>query len=781
MSGILGFWQEKGASDAVTKLLALVQLRSNVLRDGKDCVIPVEDIVPGDIITLKSGDNVPADCILITSNDLFVNEATLTGESYPVEKSVGTLPEETPIRDRSNCLFAGTFVVSGIARALVLKTGSTTELGKISDRLRRKVPETEFERGVRRFGYFLMEITLILVISILAINVYFGRPVLESFLFSLALAIGLTPQLLPAIISVNLAHGAKRMIKHKVIVKRLASIENLGSMNILCSDKTGTLTVGEVKLQGAIDLFGNDSKKVLLYSFLNAFYETGFTNPIDKAIKTFCFDQQIDKEVVSHYRKLDEIPYDFIRKRLSIHIAYLDHETATATATAISDSFIVSKGALYNILEVCSYAETVNEHKVVDLDKVKQQILDRYHELSNRGYRLLGVSYRNIVHIKQDNCNDNNIPSLSSITKDDEINMTFLGFLVFADPIKDDVIESIYNLKKMGISLKIISGDNRNVATYVAREIGLENPRFITGSDLHHMSKDALIRQTLDIDVYAEIEPNQKEQIILALRHSGKNVVGYMGDGINDASALHAADAGISVDTAADVVKEAADFVLLEKDLGVLAKGVQEGRRTFANTLKYIFMATSANFGNMFSMAGASLFLPFLPLLPKQVLLMNLLTDLPEMTISTDNVDQETVEKPRHWDIKFIRKFMVVFGLISTIFDYATFAVLLFVLHSTINQFRTAWFTESVISASIVVLVIRTRKPMFKSKPSKYLLFATLLIITIVITIPFVPFSQIFGFTMLNASYLATIAVIVLLYIIIAELAKKMFYKRVTS
>jgi Mg2+-importing ATPase len=784
VSGLLGFWQEKGASDAVTKLLALVQLRSNVLRDGIDCVISVEDIVPGDIITLKSGDNIPADCMLITSKDLFVNEATLTGESYPVEKSVNILPKETPIRDRSNCLFTGTFVISGIARALVLKTGSVTELGKISDRLRRKMPDTDFERGVRRFGYFLMEITLILVISILAINVYFGRPVLESFLFSLALAIGLTPQLLPAIISVNLAHGAKRMINHKVIVKRLASIENLGSMNILCSDKTGTLTVGEVKLQSAIDLFGNDSKKVLLYAFLNAFYETGFTNPIDKAIKIFCLNHQIDRET-SHYCKLDEIPYDFIRKRLSILIGYLDIET-TITTTAInththtSNSFIVSKGALNNILEICSYAETDDGHKVVDLYKVKQQILDRYLELSNRGFRLLGVCYRNIVYNKQDNCN-NNIPSPSSITKDDEINMTFLGFLIFVDPIKDDVIESIHNLKKMGISLKIISGDNRNVATYVAREIGLQNPRFLTGSDLHHMSKDALIRQTLDIDVYAEIEPNQKEQIILALRQSGKNVVGYMGDGINDASALHAADAGISVDSAADVVKETADFVLLEKDLGVLATGVQEGRRTFANTLKYIFMATSANFGNMFSMAGASLFLPFLPLLPKQVLLMNLLTDLPEMTISTDNVDQETVEKPRHWDIKFIRKFMIVFGLLSTIFDYATFAVLLFVLHATINQFRTAWFTESVISASIVVLVIRTRKPMFKSKPSKYLLFATLLIIVVVITIPFVPFSQIFGFTMLNATYLATIAVIVLLYIMTAELTKKMFYKRVKS
>src|SRR6478672_5846196 len=368
VSGLLGFWQEKGATDAVTKLLAIVQLKTTVLRDKKIQEIPFEDIVPGDIVILKSGDSIPADCIIIESKDLFLNEATLTGETYPVEKSANiVLPEETPLRDRTNSIFMGTFVVSGTAKALVIKTGANTELGKISYRLRSKIPETEFERGVRRFGYFLMEITLMLVISILVINVYFGRPVLESFLFSLALAIGLTPQLLPAIISVNLSHGAKRMIKHKVIVKRLASIENLGSMNILCSDKTGTLTVGEAKLQSAIDPFGNDSKKALLYSFLNAFYETGFTNPIDKAIKTFCLDHQIDKEVVSHYCKLDEIPYDFIRKRLSIHIAYSDSEiTTTTTATEISSSFIVSKGAVNNILEICSYAETDNGCKVVD-------------------------------------------------------------------------------------------------------------------------------------------------------------------------------------------------------------------------------------------------------------------------------------------------------------------------------------------------------------------------------------------------------------------------------
>jgi P-type Mg2+ transporter len=772
-SGILGFWQEKGATDAVTKLLAIVQLKSIVLRDGTDCLIPFEDIVPGDIIMLKSGDNIPADCMIINSKDLFVNEATLTGENYPVEKSVSILPKETFLRERINCLFTGTFVVSGTAMALVLKTGATTELGKISDRIRHKAPETEFERGVRRFGYFLMEITLMLVISILAINVYFGRPVLESFLFSLALAIGLTPQLLPAIISVNLAHGAKRMVNHKVIVKRLASIENLGSMNILCSDKTGTLTIGEVKLQSTIDVSGNDSKKVLLYAFLNAIYETGFTNPIDRAIKDFCLNRHIDK-MLSGYGKLDEIPYDFIRKRLSILVSY-SNSVITQTQK-IQKSIIVTKGALANILEVCSYAE-IDDGEVVELYKIRQKIQDRFEEISNKGFRVLGICYR--IHKMQYN-NNNNFPS--SITKDDEVDMTFLGFLIFFDPIKPDVLQSVSNLKKMGISLKIISGDNRNVAAYVARELGMQNPRVLTGSALHHMSKDALIRQAYDTEVFAEIEPNQKEQIILTLRQTGtNNVVGYMGDGINDASALHAADAGISVDTAADVVKEAADFVLLEKDLGVLAKGVQEGRRTFANTLKYVFMATSANFGNMFSMAGASLFLPFLPLLPKQVLLMNLMTDMPEMTISTDNVDTESVEKPRQWDIKFIRKFMIVFGLLSTIFDCATFVTLLLVLHSTINQFRTAWFMESVISASVVVLVIRTRKPLFKSKPSKYLSFATLLIVAVTIILPFLPIAQIFGFIALPPLYLFTIGLIVLIYIITAELVKKVFYNRIRS
>jgi len=764
VSGLLGFWQEKGATDAITKLLAIVQLKITVLRDKKLQEIPFEDIVPGDIVILKSGDSIPADCIIIESKDLFVNEATLTGESYPVEKSASILSEKTPLRDRTNSLFMGTFAISGTAKALVTRTGANTELGKISDRLRHKAPETEFERGVRRFGYFLMEITLTLVISILVINVYFGRPVLESFLFSLALAIGLTPQLLPAIISVNLAHGAKRMANEKVIVKRLASIENLGSMNVLCSDKTGTLTIGEVKLRSAMDVKGNanNNNKVLLYSYLNAIYETGFTNPIDKAIRDFCSDQ-FD---ISGYSKLDEIPYDFIRKRLSIFVSSSDKTSKS--------SFIVTKGALHNILEVCSYAETP-DGKIINISMVEQEIQRRFEEIGNKGFRILGVCYRNMG----DGKHNGDSPLGSSITRDDEINMTFLGFLIFFDPIKSDVIESISNLKRLGISLKIISGDNRHVVAHAGQQIGLLNPRVLTGPDLHHMSTEALIKQAGEVDIFAEIEPNQKESIILALRQSRKNVVGYMGDGINDAPALHAADAGISVDIAADVVKEAADFVLLEKDLGVLARGVQEGRRTFANTLKYVFMATSANFGNMFSMAGASLFLPFLPLLPKQILLMNLMTDMPEMTISTDNVDTELVEKPRRWDIKFIRKFMIVFGLLSTIFDYATFGILVLVLHAGTDQFRTGWFMESVISACMVVLVIRTRKPLFKSKPRRYLLIATLAVVAFTVILPFSPLAQIFGFIGLTSLYLVAVGVIVLLYIIAAEIVKRIFYKRV--
>jgi Mg2+-importing ATPase len=762
LSGLLGFWQEKGAVDAVNKLVSIVQPKSSVLRDGVQKLIPSELIVPGDIVLLKSGDSIPADSILLKSDSLFVNEATLTGESFPVEKSSRILRANTPLKDRSNSLFMGTFVVSGTAIALVLYTGFKTELGKVSERLEHVKTETEFEKGVKKFGYFLIEITLMLVISILVINVYYGRPVLDSFLFSLALAIGLSPQLLPAIISVNLSHGAKRMAIEKVIVKRLVSIENLGSMNILCSDKTGTLTIGEVKLQNAVDIEGNVSNKVRLYSYLNAFYETGFINPIDKAIRES--SPQIN---ITAFTKLGEIPYDFIRKRISVLVSSCNNAEIHA-----GKKFIISKGALHNVLAICNYAETPSG-KIVEISTIKQQVSDLFQSLGNKGFRVLGVCYREI--------GVDTYGYRGTISKNDEVNMIFLGLLIFYDPIKPGVSESIKELTRLGISLKIISGDNRHVAKAIGTQVGITNPRILVGSDLPQISSDALVKQVELVDIFAEIEPHQKEQIIMALRKSGTNVVGYIGDGINDAAALRAADAGISVDSAADVVKEAADFVLLEKNLGVLSKGVQEGRRTFANTLKYVYMATSANFGNMFSMAGASLFLPFLPLLPKQILLMNLLTDLPEMTIATDNIDREIIEKPRRWDIKFIRKFMLVFGLLSTVFDYIVFFIILFVLNSTLDVFRTTWFVESIISASLIVLVIRTRKSFLKSKPRSFLLISTLSTILFTLSLPFIPIGNLFGFVPIPISYLSIIGIIVAAYIISAEVIKRFFYGKLDA
>jgi Mg2+-importing ATPase len=746
ISGILGFWQEHSASNAVEKLLAMVQITAAVLRDGNEKEIPIEDVVPGDMVKLNAGDIVPGDCLLIESKDLFVDEAMLTGETYPVEKDVSVLPADTALSKRTNALWMGTHIVSGNAKALVTLTGKNTEFGKVSERLKLKPQETEFEHGIRRFGYFLGEVTLVLVVLIFAINVYLHRPVLESFLFSLALAVGLTPQLLPAIISINLAHGAKKMAEKKVIVKRLASIENFGSMNVICSDKTGTLTEGTVKVESALDINGVANDKVLLFAYMNAFYQTGFTNPIDEAILNY---RKID---LSGYHKQDEIPYDFLRKRLSISVVQ-NHV-----------HIMLTKGALANILEVCTMAET-KDGKIVDIESLKDTIQKHFEEFSNNGFRTLGIAYRNLS-------------SESLINKGDEKDMTFLGFLTLFDPPKENIIETIAKLKNLGVTLKIITGDNHLVAASLSKKMGLSDTKIITGTQIRQMSDAALLSHVGSTDVFAEIEPNQKERIIIAMRKAG-NVVGYMGDGINDASALHAADVGISVDTAADVAKEAADIVLLEKDLGVLIDGVREGRTTFANTLKYVFMATSANFGNMFSMAGVSLFIPFLPLLPKQILLTNLMTDFPEMTIATDSVDEQMIDYPRRWDIKAIRKFMITFGLVSSVFDYLTFGLLLLILHANEDQFRTGWFLESVISASMIVLVIRSRKPFFRSRPGKYLLIATLSIAVITLIFPFTPLGKIFGFSPLTFSTYLLLLLIVILYILMAEITKRIFYKKV--
>ena len=744
ISATLGFWQEWGATNAIEELLKTVQLTTQIRRDEGMVQVAFEEVVPGDIVELSAGDMIPGDCRLLDSNDLYVNEAALTGETFPIQKQPNPVSVGAPLSQRLNALFLGTNVVSGTGVAVVVDTGKETEFGRISERLRMRPPETEFERGVRRFGTLLGEVTLLLVIMIFAINVYLARPVLDSFLFALALAVGLTPQLLPVIISVNLARGAKRMAGERVIVKRLSSIENFGSMDVLCSDKTGTITAGSVTLEAAHDTAGESSEHILRDAYLNAFYESGFENPIDEAIRT---TTGIDIEAT---RKLDEIPYDFNRKRLSVLVDDSGQKR------------IITKGAFDNVIDVCTHAERADGTTVL-LNEVQPEIERHYEEFSHEGYRVLGVAHRNVTE--------------DAISTTDEREMTFVGFAVFEDPLKPGIETTIQKLAELGVSLQMITGDNRLVAAHVARNVGLDETELLTGGDLREMSEEALVSQVLAVDVFAEIEPNQKERIIRAAQKSGA-VVGYLGDGINDASALHAADAGLSVNRGVDVAKQAADIVLLEKDLDVLVRGVQSGRQTFANTLKYVFMATSANFGNMFSMAAASLFLPFLPLLPTQILLTNLLTDGPELTISTDTVDEELVDQPRRWDIDFIRRFMVTFGAVSSIFDFLTFGVLLFLLKASPTEFRTGWFVESVVSASLVVLVIRTRRSFFRSTPSRYLLVATITIVLITPLVPFTPLGRLFEFIPLPLEFLMILGGIVVVYMLTAEVVKRRFYRR---
>ena len=754
-SALLGFWQEYRASDAVARLLAVIQTRVTVLRDDHEVELPHDALVPGDVIVLAAGAAIPADCRILRSTDLFVDESTLTGESFPAEKNAGIVPEEAPLAKRSNALFQGSHVVSGTGRAVVVQTGANTLFGEISEQLRLRPPATEFERGLRHFGGLLIQITLLLVIAIIGINVYLDRPVLDSFLFALALAVGLTPELLPAIVSITLARGAQRMAASHVIVRRLNSIEDFGSMNVLCSDKTGTLTEGIVKLHAAVDADGNPSESVLLYAVLNASFESGFPNPIDEALRgQTC-------PALAEYVKVDEVPYDFIRKRLSVVV-----EQPSAPAGARRHTMI-TKGALRNVLEACVDSETrmgTGAVRTVPIAEVRAALLERFEAYSEQGYRVLGVAVRDVTEDPV-------------INKEDEQQMTFVGFLLLEDPPKADALEAISELRRLGVELKIITGDNRLVAGRMARQMGLARPTVLTGEELRRLSETALLQQVGEVDIFAETEPNQKERILAALRKAG-NVVGYLGDGINDASALHVADVGISVESAVDVAKEAADIVLLRRDLGVLAQGVRLGRQTFANTLKYVFITTSANFGNMVSMAGASLFLPFLPLLPKQILLNNFLSDVPSMTIATDSVDRELVDRPRRWDIRFIRNFMLVFGLVSSVFDYLTFGALFYWLRATEREFQTGWFVESLMTELFIVLVIRTRGRFYRSRPGTLLLAATLFVAGTTIFLPYTPLGALFGFVPLPVGFVLLLLGITGAYLAASELVKGWFFRR---
>jgi len=746
-SAVLGFFQEYRAGNAVQRLRSQVTLRTTVLRDGQQQSIPAEEVVPGDVLLLAAGSLIPADCRVLAADDFFVNQAVLTGETFPVEKSPGTVPPGAGLSERTNCVFMGTSVRSGTARVLVAETGTRTAFGEVAERLTLRPPETEFERGIRRFGAMITQMMGLLVLVVFAINVILHKPPVDSLLFAVALAVGMSPELLPAIISITLSRGAQEMAQRGVIVRHLAAIENLGSMDVLCTDKTGTLTLGLVHLDGALDATGTPSDSVFREAYINAHFQTGLPNALDEAII------EHGRPDLAGVVKTEEIPYDFTRKRLSIAVREGDRPVR-----------LITKGALDNVLAVCTQIQEPDGPSPLDQARLAK-LQELFTGWSEQGFRVLGIATREV-------------PPRPEYTPDDEVEMRFEGFLLFFDPPKPDAQQAIVDLRRLGVELKIITGDNRRVALHVAQAVGLEVKGVVTGGEMLQMGDEALWQLAERTTLFAEVDPNQKERIISALRKTG-HVVGYLGDGINDAPALHAADVGISVDTAVDVARESADFVLLEHSLDVLRRGIEEGRITFANTLKYVFTTTSANFGNMFSMAGLSLFLPFLPLLPKQILLNNFLSDFPAMTIATDNVDPEWVERPRRWDVGFIRNFMIVFGLVSSVFDFLTFALLLWGVRAAAPEFRTGWFIESLYTELVILLVVRTHRPLFRSKPGRLLWMSTLGVGVSALLLPYVsPVARVFGFVPLPAGILALLGAITLLYVAANEVAKRIFFRR---
>lgn len=746
LSGTLGFIQERKAGKAAEKLRKLVQSKATVQRGGQIREIEINKVVTGDIIHLNAGDIIPADSIIIECKDLYVNESILTGESFPAEKRAEVISTDELSKKSASLVFKGTHVVSGTAIVIAAETGLLTEIGQIELKSGAIIEHTAFETGLRKFGFLLMQLALVLAGGILIFNISVGKPAIDSILFALALSLGLTPELLPAIVTITLSSGAKRLAQEKVIVKKLASIQNLGSIDILCCDKTGTLTEGVISINSFLSAEGTPSEEVCKYAFINSSFESGYNNPIDDAIRK---QLKID---ISDFTKFDEVPFDFIRKRLSI-----------VTATKEGKHIMITKGAVNPVLDVCSSVQQTNGTTApiaLYIDKISKHVNDQ----NASGYRVIAIAHKDVT--------DDPV-----INKDDEKDMTFLGTIALSDPLKAGITNTIQELRNNHVSLKIITGDNITTATAIASQLNVPAERVMSGSQLDNMDDHALMIKAKDTDVFAETVPSQKERIVKALQHSGY-VVGYMGDGINDAPALKAADVGISVNNAVDIAKESSDIILLEKELGAVIKGIVEGRKTYLNTLKYILITISANFGNMISMAIASALLPFLPLLPSQILLTNFLTDLPALSISSDKVDKELLEKPRQWNISFIRRFMLIFGLESSIFDLITFVVLIRIIHANFILFRTGWFVESVITEILLLFIIRTRRAFIKSPPGMFLLTSSALIVTFVLVIPFIPFSRWLGFTPVPATVMFSMLLITIVYAICSEITKKIIFRK---
>ena len=748
-SSLLSFSQEYRASTAVEALKRRLALTTRVVRDGEIRTVPVEAIVPGDVFLLSAGNLVPADGLVLEAQDFLVTEASMTGESFPVEKRPGIVSADAPVPGRSNSVFLGASVRSGTARVLAVRTGAATEFGAIAERLKASPPETEFARGVRRFGYLLIRVMIAIVLFVVTVNLLLERPAVDSLLFAVALAVGLSPELLPAIISVTLSAGARRMAKRGVIVRHLSAIENLGEMSVLCTDKTGTLTEGRTALDAATDPAGRPSRDVLQLAFVNASFETGIENPLDAAIVAAGQTENLKN---TGFSKVDEIPYDFMRRRLTIVVS---------DAAAPGRHRLITKGAFANILEICTRIE--RDGATMSLDDAGRATLQAIFESrSADGFRVLALATLDT-------------DPAGPYGRDRERDMTFCGFLMFSDPPRADVNRTIEDLANLGVSIKIVSGDNRYVTAHLARAIGLDPSAMLTGEQLAGMRDEALWNLAPRTDLFVEIDPQQKERIVRALQHAGK-AVGYLGDGINDAPALHAADVGISVESAVDVARESADIVLLSGDLDVLRQGVEDGRHTFANTWKYIAITTSANFGNMISMALATTFLPFLPLAAKQILLNNFLSDFPSIAISTDNVDPDLVSRPQRWNHRRILRFMVLFGLISSAFDLLTFGLLLKLFHADESLFQTSWFTISLLTELAVVLVLRTSGPALRSRPGRTLLWSTVAVGAATFALPYLGgLSAAFGFVPLSARELVAAVAVVTGYVVATEIAKNRF------
>lgn len=748
LSVALQFYHEYRSGAAAAALQRRVAVHATVVRDGAEREVPLTEVVPGDVVVVAAGDVVPGDARLLAAKDLYVNQASLTGESFPAAKRAADGAQEAgALPDMDYALFMGSNVTSGMGRALVVATGRETEIGRIAHTLATMAPETEFQRGIRDFSLMLMRIIIVLVLAIFFINAFLKHNLFEAFLFAVAISVGITPELLPMIMTINLANGAVAMSHRGVIVKWLAAIQNFGSMDVLCSDKTGTLTEGEMRLVAWQGPDGRESGPVFLHAYLNSTLQSGLKNPLDMTVAA-----APPPDGAQDYAKADEVPFDFVRRMLSVVVERAGERT------------LITKGAPESVLPRCAFFWEDGEAKPLT-DELRGAIEARIAAVNEMGHRVLALAYKPVA------------AGRSGFSTEDEAELVFSGTLAFFDPPRETVRETLAELKALGVKVKVLTGDNELVARKVCADVGIPVKHILNGAEVDRLSDEALARLIDDTAVFARLNPVQKNRIIVLLKRK-KHVVGYIGDGINDAPSLRAADVGISVNNAVDVAKEAAAIILLEKSLAALKDGVVEGRRTFANTLKYIMMGTSSNFGNMFSMSIASVMVPFLPMRPVQILLNNFLYDVSQVTIPGDAVDEEFIKKPRRWDLKFIRRFMLVFGPASSLFDVLTFAVLIYGFKAGEALFQTGWFVESLATQVLVIHVIRSRYSVLRSRASRWLTASTLACVAAGLAIPYTPVGAFFGFVPLPAGYLAAVAALVAAYLVLVEGVKRWFFAR---